>query len=487
LLKLFVNFDADKKYQMADWRLRPLPEEMLHYARADTHYLLYIYDHLRNELLDKSDRTNPEENKIELVLQKSKETSLLRYSRQIYDKETGQGPGGWYNLLVKTAGLFSKEQFSVFRAIHAWRDQIARKDDDSTTYVMPNHTIFSVAKAMPEDMTQLYSVLHPISYNVKSRISDLLHVIKEAKEKGKDGPSMMDVLRADSVAAIAKHAGLQGDSNRSTPLPEPTTIVAENQDLRSNVSTFWGSAFGSSIWDSSSATVNGLEGIRLAVPMPDVLQETTVSAVENPVASTPVEPPTKEVAEDEPFTIKNGSSSSKKRKARDLEPSPVETPAESAEADGDGDYDISLHAPDEEALAVAERQAERKRRKKEKKAAKRAALESASGSTSATPKPTAGSTVSLSGAIAAERGEGDEAEDEDEEEEEAPFDYSSAPSVLHRKEERNSKGGKGEGKKGKGKGKNMGVNPYAKSANAMKGMRKVQSGTGVGKSHTFRK
>ena len=31
---------------------RPLPEEMFEYARADTHYLLYIYDRLRGELLD---------------------------------------------------------------------------------------------------------------------------------------------------------------------------------------------------------------------------------------------------------------------------------------------------------------------------------------------------------------------------------------------------------------------------------------------------
>jgi exosome complex exonuclease RRP6 len=31
---------------------RPLPEEYLRYAREDTHYLLYIYDRLRNQLLD---------------------------------------------------------------------------------------------------------------------------------------------------------------------------------------------------------------------------------------------------------------------------------------------------------------------------------------------------------------------------------------------------------------------------------------------------
>lgn len=38
------------RYQLADWRLRPLPADMLHYARADTHFLLAAADALRGEL-----------------------------------------------------------------------------------------------------------------------------------------------------------------------------------------------------------------------------------------------------------------------------------------------------------------------------------------------------------------------------------------------------------------------------------------------------
>lgn len=33
-------------------RFSPLPNEYQRYAREDTHYLLYIYDQLRNQLLD---------------------------------------------------------------------------------------------------------------------------------------------------------------------------------------------------------------------------------------------------------------------------------------------------------------------------------------------------------------------------------------------------------------------------------------------------
>ena len=54
LLSHYCNVNADKKYQLADWRLRPLPKDMLKYAREDTHYLLFIYDSLSQELQEKS-------------------------------------------------------------------------------------------------------------------------------------------------------------------------------------------------------------------------------------------------------------------------------------------------------------------------------------------------------------------------------------------------------------------------------------------------
>ena len=66
----------DKKYQRADWRekwedespqqdvvpnnipyifiWRPLPADMLEYARMDTHYLLPLYDRMNNDLIDRT-------------------------------------------------------------------------------------------------------------------------------------------------------------------------------------------------------------------------------------------------------------------------------------------------------------------------------------------------------------------------------------------------------------------------------------------------
>ncbi len=50
LLDRYCRILTNKKLQLADWRVRPLKEEMVEYARQDTHYLLYIYDEIRLSL-----------------------------------------------------------------------------------------------------------------------------------------------------------------------------------------------------------------------------------------------------------------------------------------------------------------------------------------------------------------------------------------------------------------------------------------------------
>lgn len=50
------------------------------YAREDTHYLLYIYDRMRNELIR---RSNAQSNLINLVLTNSRHVSLKLYIKPV--------------------------------------------------------------------------------------------------------------------------------------------------------------------------------------------------------------------------------------------------------------------------------------------------------------------------------------------------------------------------------------------------------------------
>ncbi|KAL5482663.1 RRP6 [Sanghuangporus weigelae] len=177
LLEMYCDFVPDKRYQLADWRIRPLRDEMMQYARADTHFLLYVYDNLRNALLD---RAGGLPDLVRAVLDRSQETALRVYKPEVYDLENGNGTGGWNTLAEKWGRTLSGMQLAVFRAVHAWRDVIARTEDESTRYVLPNHYLFQLAERPPADMAALLTVFRPVPPLVRTKATRLLEVIRTA-------------------------------------------------------------------------------------------------------------------------------------------------------------------------------------------------------------------------------------------------------------------------------------------------------------------
>ncbi|KAJ3805248.1 hypothetical protein F5876DRAFT_91581 [Lentinula aff. lateritia] len=201
LLEMYCDFSPDKRYQLADWRIRPLPLEMLNYARSDTHFLLYIYDNLRNALLGRAmslsedcleiEETSysPAQASLRQVLAKSEVTALRVYEKESYDMERGSGGNGWDTLAKKWnkihlyANSPSSKQKDIYRNIHMWRDGVAREEDESVRYVLPNHYLFQLAEHPPADMATMLKIFHFIPPVLKRRAKELLNIIREVIER----------------------------------------------------------------------------------------------------------------------------------------------------------------------------------------------------------------------------------------------------------------------------------------------------------------
>ncbi|KAK6842859.1 hypothetical protein PG987_003719 [Apiospora arundinis] len=435
LLKRFVDFDADKKYQLADWRIRPIPEEMFYYARSDTHFLLYIFDLIRNELLARSNRSNPDEDYMTHVLEKSKETSLRRHERIVYDTASGQGPNGWYNMLIKSSGNLTREQFAVFRAVHKWRDDLARREDESPMFIFSNSAIFDIARRLPPDPKALFSILgfpsSHASHVAKTALTELFKVISKAKEEGETGPTLSDFFRGSTIGIgeVAK----QVFPNLGTTSPG----VLDTKDLVSEQSKLWGE-----VPTVCALLCHGQHSWRMLHWMKHLGRAWRCDLEKEPAQPQPSA--ASEPVEDVEFTLKAG----KKRKAPEPErddeeqdESAVGTSNPTSGLDGD---EIAL---DDSERELEKRDAERKARKAQKKAEKAAkkAAEAA----------------------------GKEADAEDEE---VPFDYSTAKSVLKKQRNGDANGGKGKV-----------FNPYKSlSADGPKPARRMH-GEKPGKSATFKK
>ncbi|OJD18535.1 hypothetical protein AJ78_01451 [Emergomyces pasteurianus Ep9510] len=452
LLEKFVNFQAEKRYQMADWRLRPLLPGMFDYARSDTHYLLYIYDHIRNSLLEHS---TPTSNLVDYVLERSKQEALQRYERPVYNAETGQGSGGWQDLLVRNSTLFSREQFAVFKAVHQWRDKIARSEDEGVQYILSKQSLFRIAHAMPLDPASLLRTISPVSPTVRTRASELVQVIKEAKLVGATGPELRDVLfplkqRTD-------------ESKPGTPISSPEVEPDSRTPLaaRAKVSQFWGSTLQQtphppvSVSHTVAATA---EAFFRSLPLPSIPPKVLDNPVRDEVISSqahraePTVTTTNEI-----FTIKQYGAPKKRKVSPAMEevaddnvPAPRTMTAETSKSSTSTD-DCASGSNSSASSAIDTKAKKRRERKKQKTTPTQ--VQGISNDNKETPNFT-------------------------------PFDYSNAESVLHAKpaDNNNNPGGSYRGANQKQK---RPFNPYAKAMDAQQGMRKSKKEI-EGKSFTFR-
>jgi len=138
LLKHYCDITVDKKFQLADWRIRPIPSEMLKYAQEDTHYLLYVYDAMKNELLEK----DPSKDLLKQTFQHSKEICLKvsspkriikiltilffqRFEKPLFSSN------GFHFLIKKSKTNFNSRQLYALKELYSWRDKVARGEDES--------------------------------------------------------------------------------------------------------------------------------------------------------------------------------------------------------------------------------------------------------------------------------------------------------------------------------------------------------------------
>ncbi|KAM7412137.1 hypothetical protein PAMA_021883 [Pampus argenteus] len=211
LLKHFCNVDSDKRYQLADWRIRPLPDEMVQYARTDTHYLLYIYDSMRAQLLDFN---HGQPGLLQSVWNKSKDISLKKYVKPIYTEES------YLELQRKQKRSFNTQQHAAFRLLFAWRDKLARQEDESTGFVLPTHMMIKISEELPKEPQGIIACCNPVPPLVRQQVNELHLLVQEARE--------MPLLKAEIAAQ--KKKGLTPIKTPKVSLfgPHDTSRVSES-------------------------------------------------------------------------------------------------------------------------------------------------------------------------------------------------------------------------------------------------------------------
>lgn len=151
---------------------------MIKYAREDVHYLLFIYDKMRAELVQQACEQGLEPTQfLKSVLAKSCDICLQTYKKPKLKDES------YYNLILRNKMILSTEKLKVLKNLLKWRFKYAAVEDEHPVFVLPNHIIFQLIEKTPRTVQELHSNFKKISYVAKKYINELLDILHNKSQE----------------------------------------------------------------------------------------------------------------------------------------------------------------------------------------------------------------------------------------------------------------------------------------------------------------
>jgi ribonuclease D len=172
LLESYLDVGLSKKYQRADWAKRPLPEEMLRYAAADTSHLLPLWDVLLERLAAMG--------RVAWAKEEFRALEEVRFEEDESDPVAR----------VKGARDLDLVELAALREALEWRDIIAREKDRAPFRVAGDRTLLAAARKRPGSVAELAELRGMNPSLARSRGPDLLARFRrvEALENGELQP-----------------------------------------------------------------------------------------------------------------------------------------------------------------------------------------------------------------------------------------------------------------------------------------------------------
>ena len=161
LLQSFFNVRLDKRFQRADWSMRPLSKEMLAYAAQDTMHLLELREQLRSQL-EKRGRWS---------------WAAEEFERLEGTRWEEEDPASAF-LRMKGARDLSRRELAVLRELVPWREEVARELDRSTFRVVGNEVLLELSRRVPSSKAELGAIKGMPRGMIETRSAGILEAIK---------------------------------------------------------------------------------------------------------------------------------------------------------------------------------------------------------------------------------------------------------------------------------------------------------------------
>jgi len=162
LVEIFFKNKLTKKFQTANWGRRPLPQEMLDYARFDTVYLIRMREHLKKELQSSG--------KLEIA-----EEDFIRLTYVNGNTPEPQPVNIWR---INGSNKFTPRQAAVMLRLAQYRDQKAEKLNRPLFKILGDRTLSEIVNSQPRSREELSNIVGMSSIQVKRHASGIFKAIE---------------------------------------------------------------------------------------------------------------------------------------------------------------------------------------------------------------------------------------------------------------------------------------------------------------------
>jgi ribonuclease D len=171
LLEAEFGVKLEKRFQRANWGQRPLADQLLEYARMDTHFLIALREKLGAEL----------ERRELIALAEEDFRRLVTNNRN----ENGNNNGSTHNQScwrINGAYDLSPHQVTVLQELCLYREEVARQVDRPLFKVMNDQTLLAIASETPKNMEQLRKLPGMSSGQIRRHGHQLLRAVQRGLE-----------------------------------------------------------------------------------------------------------------------------------------------------------------------------------------------------------------------------------------------------------------------------------------------------------------
>ena len=157
-----LSIELEKGHARADWKRRPLTEDMLRYAADDVIYLGQIYEVF-----------------VEVLKTIEDQSSLNQKLDNLIKAETYKPDPDLMWKKMFAAKRMKGKQLDVVKRLAAWRELTARERNRPRKWILADHALIEMAKQLPESKSELLKIDKVGEKTVNRHRDDLLKIISD--------------------------------------------------------------------------------------------------------------------------------------------------------------------------------------------------------------------------------------------------------------------------------------------------------------------